>query len=299
MMKLKSPFFVFFLFCLWQTCAFGQDVVQPVDSDLDGVSDTEEASLQTDPKVCDSDGDGLGDGLETGEIHPKAEQADCRGLSVAGSNFQTPSLLDPLSVDSDHDGLEDGAEDANQNGWIDFNETDPTTADTDEDGLADGFEEKLGQKKKGLPFDLSALSNGEHCSPPADKRDVDCDGLANALDADSDNDACLDGEEGRGDQDENGILDVWEEGVKNCSASSSPVAGGGVSGGESKSPSASDEEDKVYFSEVLPSKGGGACQMNPGRKLDGAGFSFLIFLFSLFIASIPASKNISTRKGID
>jgi hypothetical protein len=57
------------------------------DSDDDGLSNKEEKELGTDPKVADSDGDGLSDGDE---------------VLTFGS--------DPLSVDSDGDGCEDGRE---------------------------------------------------------------------------------------------------------------------------------------------------------------------------------------------
>lgn len=58
--------------------------IRPVDSDLDGVYDYEEARLGTNPRNIDSDGDGISDGDE---------------LYVYGSN--------PLSLDSDGDGISD------------------------------------------------------------------------------------------------------------------------------------------------------------------------------------------------
>lgn len=58
-----------------------------IDSDGDGLSDTEEVALGTDAVKADTDGDGLSDGDEV-----------------------NVSMTDPLLVDSDGDGLEDGVE---------------------------------------------------------------------------------------------------------------------------------------------------------------------------------------------
>ena len=56
-----------------------------VDSDSDGLEDSDETLLSTDPSNPDSDGDGLGDGVEYFEL-----------------------FTDPLSADSDGDGVPDG-----------------------------------------------------------------------------------------------------------------------------------------------------------------------------------------------
>lgn len=290
-MKTKLLWLSVFLLLVWRVSAFAQTALISADSDQDGLSDEEETQLHTDSKVCDTDGDGLGDGLEAGKIFPEATTAACRGLSAAGSNFLTPSFLDPLSTDSDNDALKDGEEDANHNGWLDFNETDPTSADTDEDGLSDNFEKTLGQKKEGLPFDLQSLSNGEGCSPPADKSDVDCDGLVNARDEDSDNDGCLDGEEEKGDMDQDGILDVWEQQVKNCAVSGSTSSSGNSSAQPSSSAAPSESPasggvDKQLSREAVASKGGGACQLNPVSKGDAISSFKLWLILILFVLNV-------------
>jgi serine/threonine-protein kinase len=61
--------------------------VPPPDADGDGLSDAEEAQYGTDPHKRDTDGDGVGDGLEVHKYH-----------------------TDPLVADSDGDGFSDGAE---------------------------------------------------------------------------------------------------------------------------------------------------------------------------------------------
>src|SRR5690606_14407095 len=58
-----------------------------IDSDGDGLLDSEEAELGTDPFNPDTDGDGLSDGEEV-------------------RTYKT----DPLNPDTDYDGLKDGAE---------------------------------------------------------------------------------------------------------------------------------------------------------------------------------------------
>lgn len=84
-------------------------VDSPLDSDDDGLFDSEEAALGTDPNDSDSDDDGVTDGIEVNDL---------------GS--------DPLDADSDDDTLTDGEE-------VSFG-TSPIDADTDGDGFDDAFE---------------------------------------------------------------------------------------------------------------------------------------------------------------
>lgn len=86
------------------------------DRDNDGLNTALERDEQSNPRLPDTDADGLMDGLEVLRL---------------GTN--------PLIRDSDGDGLLDGIEDANQNGKTDVSETDPTEWDTDHDGLCDGL----------------------------------------------------------------------------------------------------------------------------------------------------------------
>ena len=79
------------------------------DDDGDGLSDTEEQGLGTDPLDRDTDDDGLSDGDEV-------------------NNYGS----DPILADTDGDGIRDGAE-VNAG-------SDPTSADTDEDGYFDDID---------------------------------------------------------------------------------------------------------------------------------------------------------------
>ena len=96
------------------------------DSDSDGLVDSREASLGTDPLVADTDGDGLSDGVEVDETNS-----------------------DPLKVDTDGDGFSDPSEVAN---GFDPRDADSRPRSYEEVVLADGavgywrFEEGSGAK---------------------------------------------------------------------------------------------------------------------------------------------------------
>jgi hypothetical protein len=87
----------------------------PVDSDGDGLLDSEEDAIGTDPLDPDTDDDGLTDGDE---------------VNVYGT--------DPLDADTDGDGLPDGLE--VEHGF------DPLDPDEDGDGILDGQDVELLQK---------------------------------------------------------------------------------------------------------------------------------------------------------
>lgn len=140
-----------------------------------------------DPKVADSDGDGLCDGDEVLQI---------------GSN--------PLQADSDGDGLTDQEE-------AHLYHTNPNEADSDGDGWADDIEVRLG---------LPPLDDGTTNPAASPTGDWDGDGLSNAQEIelgynpskpDSDGDGLLDGDEvTRGtnplhmDSDGDDLADGWE-----------------------------------------------------------------------------------------
>ena len=80
------------------------------DVDMDGLSDTNEINLGTDPNDADSDNDGLNDGDEVNTHH-----------------------TDPLLADTDNDGLPDGYE---VNQGLDPNDVSDAAFDTDSDGYS-------------------------------------------------------------------------------------------------------------------------------------------------------------------
>lgn len=106
------------------TPAAGQPIVPEkppieIDSDSDGLTDDNEATLKTNPLSADTDGDGLTDYQEV-------------------ITFNT----NPNSIDSDGDGLTDYEEVAVYN-------SQPLIVDTDGDGYADGEEVKNGYNPAG------------------------------------------------------------------------------------------------------------------------------------------------------
>lgn len=175
---------------------------QPIDSDNDGLLDTKEAELGTNPNNPDTDGDGLKDGAEvnTHQTNPKKADTDGDGLSD-GDEINTHQT-DPKKADTDSDGLNDGVE-------VNTHQTDPKKADSDGDGLSDGDEVNTHQTNpKKADTDSDGLNDGAeintHQTDP-NKTDSDSDGLndgsevnnhkTNPKKADSDNDGLNDGDE--------------------------------------------------------------------------------------------------------
>ncbi len=93
------------------------------DSDADGSSNTQEFARGTNPRLADTDGDGLKDGVETNT-----------GSYVAPSNTGT----NPLVADTDGDSLADGEEVALAPS------SNPHLVDTDGDGAPDAWEVRTG-----------------------------------------------------------------------------------------------------------------------------------------------------------
>jgi hypothetical protein len=97
-----------------------------VDSDGDGLYNSDEMAIGTDPNNPDTDGDGVPDGKEF----------SFKGVSL-GTN--------PLKVDTDEDGLSDGYEDEDKNEIMGYPaELNPLSMDSDGDGVSDSDEIKTG-----------------------------------------------------------------------------------------------------------------------------------------------------------
>jgi hypothetical protein len=139
-----------------------------VDSDEDGLSDTQEAAAGTDPANPDTDADGLLDGAEvTAGTNPTLYDSDGDGFGdnaevANGTDPNDPASVPPgePTIDTDGDMLTDAQEaelgtnpelaDSDGDGLTDFAEigfepgsgtgTDPRLTDTDGDGVGDGDE---------------------------------------------------------------------------------------------------------------------------------------------------------------
>jgi hypothetical protein len=117
----------------WEYSFFPGDLTKLTatgDFDADGLTDVQEHARGTNPKVADTDGDGLLDGVETGT-----------GTWVSATNTGT----DPLNPDTDGDYLPDGVE-TNTGTFVSNTNTgaNPNLADTDGDGFLDGLENPFG-----------------------------------------------------------------------------------------------------------------------------------------------------------
>ena len=120
-----------------------------IDTDGDGLSNSEECVLGTDPFDADSDDDGVLDGQEVryprGCLSPTAmSQRRPPPVCMTDTDCRTGERcigLDPRARDSDGDGVDDGLEDRDLDGVIAtaHGETDPRLADSDGDGRGDGM----------------------------------------------------------------------------------------------------------------------------------------------------------------
>ena len=186
------------------------------DPDNDGLSNTQEAALGTNPNVADTDGDGINDGTEftTGSnplspCSPNANFPTCDQDNDGLTNAQEGVLgTNPAVADTDGDSINDGAEvngatpsnpldacspnptsgkcDQDGDGLTNTQEaaigTNPTVADTDGDGLSDGAE--VNNAPPSNP--LNACSPVPTGTCPSD---ADGDGVPTGTDPD-DADAC-------------------------------------------------------------------------------------------------------------
>ncbi|RMG24964.1 MAG: hypothetical protein D6732_23035 [Methanobacteriota archaeon] len=143
-----------------QELLLGTDA-RSVDSDLDGVTDSDEYFLYgTNPFLADTDSDGLEDGEELYLYHssPFSKDSDADGLDDYSEVWKYFS--DPMDEDSDNDGLTDFEE-------IKVYYTDPFIDDTDGDGLLDG------EEIAGLPY---TTENGTQYLIKTDPTKWDTDG---------------------------------------------------------------------------------------------------------------------------
>ncbi len=197
-----------------------------LDKDGDGLLNSEEKQLGTDPKVADTDGDGLSDGDEAKVYFTDPLKADTDGDGISDADEVLKYKTNPLKADSDGDGINDKDE-------IEKYQTNPIEADTDGDGLSDG-EEILTTKTDPLKKDsdgdgMSDYDEVKVAKTDPLKKDTDGDGLSdsdevkihktNPLVADSDGGSVNDGVEiKRGtnplDSHDDVILEVAEKGAK-------------------------------------------------------------------------------------
>jgi MYXO-CTERM domain-containing protein len=145
-----------------------------VDTDGDGVNDTIERLLGTDPNNKDTDGDGIDD---------KTELTPIGGSTTAAVDTDGDGIIDARDTDSDDDGLldkDEGTADIDGDGK-------PNYRDTDDDGDTILTKDEIADTQAGAAVGITD--------------DVDSDGKKNWYDSDADGDGKTDGAEGRGDTD--------------------------------------------------------------------------------------------------
>ena len=149
------------------------------DPDADGLTNRDEKMRRTNPRLADTDRDGIKDGAEVSTFHtnPLAIDSDSDGLSDLDEIKKYKS--DPNQADTDQDGLTDGDE-------VSTYQTNLLKGDTDDDDLSDAEELQVHKTNAKLAdSDADGLKDGEeigrHQTQP--------------LEIDSDSDGLLDGDE--------------------------------------------------------------------------------------------------------
>lgn len=184
------------------------------DTDIDGLNDGDEVNkYNTNPTNEDSDGDGLRDGVEVNHYATNPKVADSDGDSLSDWDEVVTHKTDPNQADSDHDGLNDGVE-------VNTYHTNPSLADSDNDGLSDGEEVNVYSTKPLLAdSDSDGLNDAielQHSKTHPLHADSDGDSIPDGLEVgsnpqqaiDSDNDSIINALDH--DDDNDGVLTVYE-----------------------------------------------------------------------------------------
>ena len=198
------------------------------DSDGDGLDNSQENQVGTNPDLSDSDEDGISDDVEIGDNPNKPLDADGDGIIDANeSNIldsDNDGTVNSNDVDSDGDGIPDIIEVGdNENTLFDTDgdgQPDSLDADSDNDGLPDFLEGGLSGNDSDNDsiddaFDVDNTggvdANNDGIDDQAIAIDTDKDGLPDFRDNDSDNDGISDTAEANlsgNDTDSDGIDDV-------------------------------------------------------------------------------------------
>ncbi len=124
---------------IWELANF-PDLAQSGEDDTesDGLTNSEEFNLGTDPNLADTDGDGLSDAAEFNQHGTNPTLADSDGDNLSDrQELEGDPATNPMVADSDGDELTDGDE-------VLTHGSNPLIADTDGDGYKDGIEVAFG-----------------------------------------------------------------------------------------------------------------------------------------------------------
>ena len=209
-----------------------------VDDDDDDLNTVTELLLGTNPLLADTDGDGISDKLEIGELIDQPLDKDSDGTIDAlddtdntdtdgdglSDTLEAKLGTDPKKSDSDGDGIDDNEEigadntkplDTDENGVINALDT-----DDDGDGLLTQFESTIGTNPLSNDSDDDSIDDAKEIGEDhVNIIDTDSDGIINPLDADDDNDSLqtrlevtLKTDPLKADSDDDGINDAQEIG---------------------------------------------------------------------------------------
>lgn len=218
------------------------------DPDDDGLDNCEEKDLGTNPGLADSDGDGVDDLTEVGDllaprdtdgdgtidaldpdddddlIPSRDEDHDGNGdpTDDDSDGDQIPDYLDDdddddgvLTRDEDRDGDGDPTnDDSDGDGigdWLDPNDGDGPLGDGDGDGIGRADEEALGLDPWRADSDGDGLHDGDELGSVDAPRDSDGDDLIDALDDDDDGDGIPTRAEGLLDPDRDGVPNYLDD----------------------------------------------------------------------------------------
>ncbi len=201
----------------------------------------QDTGTKTDPRIVDSDFDGLDDNVEDVNMNGAADPGETDAADrdtdddalpdyyeVAGNVASSPyavgwvdnslDLTDPTLTDTEADGLNDDDEFGQ--------ECDPNVGDTDTDTILDGDEYvSYGTDPTNMDTDSDGCDEGLVEDPTNDN---DNDGINDAMDVDSDNDwiwDCDGGENYVDDTDGDGLVNVWDNDTDNDNLSDRIEAG--------------------------------------------------------------------------
>jgi len=146
------------------------------DSDGDGLLDSTEATLGTDPNVADTDGDGVSDGAEVGPTVGSPIDSDGDGVIDA---------LESSITDTDGDGVSNQSDATNGNPCLpSANNAACLAYDSDGDGLTNAQEDALGTNRNVADTDGDGFSDGAEVGGNVNAPlDTDNDGAINALES--------------------------------------------------------------------------------------------------------------------
>lgn len=165
-----------------------------IDSDNDGLTNSQEQALGTNPNQADSDQDGIADAVEIDDVNaPLDSDGDgtIDALDRDDDNDGLPTLTENLGTDTDSDGTADYLDkDSDGDGIPDEYENGASGLDGDADGIDDAFDADL----DGIPGTDNGFTdaNGDGYIDDITLADTDGDGLLDFRDVDSDNDGLSD-----------------------------------------------------------------------------------------------------------